>query len=124
MYEKKAANFGVIVFESDLDLELKTVYEFFADRWSIENVFRQFKNENELTTTRVHSDFSVVGSEFINTVATIITCKLLNKIRETDLFDHMTYRDLREDLSQVWRSTDAPVFKQATVNDGYWLGSL
>lgn len=122
-YEKKVANFGVIVFESDLDLELKTVYEFFADRWSIENVFRQFKNENELTTTRVHSDFSVVGSEFINTVATIITCKLLNKIRETDLFDHMTYRDLREDLSQVWRSTDAPVFKQATVNDGYWLGS-
>ncbi len=83
---KKSKLFGVIVFESDQDLDPKTVYLGYQDRWLIELVFKRYKNDEDFDKTRVQSDFSVIGSELINFISTLITCRLVKKSRESRTF--------------------------------------
>ena len=68
-YENKRSIFGVIVFESDLDMDPKTAYLCYDERWMLELVFRQYKNDQCLDKTNVQGDFSLMGSEFINFIA-------------------------------------------------------
>ena len=45
-------------------------------RWEIEVVAKYYKNTCDFDETRVHNDYSVIGSEFCNFLATIITFRL------------------------------------------------
>ena len=121
-YEKKRSVFGVIVFESDQDLDPKTAYQCYEDRWLLELVFNRYKNDECLDRTDVQGDFSVIGSEFINFIATVITCRLLKKAQEAKLLDTMSYGELMEDLLSAWRKVDAP--ETPSTNDGYWVHTL
>ena len=121
-YSKKKDLFGVIVFESDIDMDVKTAYMCYEERWSLELVFRHYKSDEQLDHTHQQNDFSVIGSEFINTIATIATCRIIKKAEHTGLLDHMTYAELMDDLSSAWRKTNAP--KEAVTNDGYWVHTL
>lgn len=121
-YAKKKALFGVIVLESDQDLDAKTAYICYEDRWLLELVFNRYKDDECLDHTDVQNDFSVIGSEFINFISTVATCRIIRKAREAGLFDHMTYGELMDDLSSAWRRTDAP--KDAATDDGYWIHTL
>ena len=59
-------------------LSRETVYTAYNDRWLIELVFDRYKNDLGLSDrTRVQGDFSVIGSEFVNFIATIMTCRML-----------------------------------------------
>ncbi len=121
-YEKKHDLFGVIVFESDQDLDPVTAYRCYDERWLLELVFNRYKSDECLDRTNVQGDFSVIGSEFINFIATVITCRLLRRARESGLMDYMSYGDLMEDLGTAWRRTDAP--ETAATDDGYWVHTL
>lgn len=121
-YAKKKALFGVIVLESDQDLEAKTAYICYEDRWLLELVFNRYKGDECLDHTDVQNDFSVIGSEFINFISTVATCRIIRKAREAGLFEHMTYGELMDDLSSAWRRTDAP--EDAATDDGYWVHTL
>jgi len=121
-YEKKKGTFGVIVFESDQDLPPKTVYLCYDDRWMLELVFNRYKNDECLNQTNVQGDFSLIGSEFINFISTVATCRIINKARNTGLLEKMSYGDLMDDLSSAWRRVDAP--KNPASNDGYWIHTL
>lgn len=44
-YHKQRAVFGVIVFESDQDLDPKTAYLRYDDRWLLELVFNRYKSD-------------------------------------------------------------------------------
>lgn len=121
-YAKKKDEFGVIVFESDLDMDAKTVYMCYKDRWLLELVFDRYKNDICLDKTRVQGDFSLIGSEFINFIATVATCRILNKAQAADLLTKMSYGDLMEDLSSAWRMADAPA--EAVSHDPYWVHTL
>lgn len=118
LYEKKKEKFGVIVFESDLDLEPRTVYTAYNDRWLIELVFDRHKNDLGLDRTRVQGDFSVIGSEFVNFIATIMTCRMLKKATDAKLLEDRTWGNLLEDLSEVWRDTDA--LDNPKTDDEHW----
>ncbi len=107
-YENKRSVFGVIVFESDLDMDPKTAYLCYDERWMLELVFRQYKNDQCLDKTNVQGDFSLMGSEFINFISTVITCRLIGKAREAGLLNKMSYKDLMDDLISAWRMVDAP----------------
>lgn len=74
--------FGVIVFESDRDMPLDVAYRAYSERWLIEMVFRFYKSSEELDETRVHSDWSVISSEFVNFLATLISFRLLKRFAE------------------------------------------
>lgn len=118
LYDKQKDLFGVIVFESDLDLEPATVYTAYDDRWKIELVFDRYKNDLYLDSTRVQGDFSVIGSEFVNFITTTMTCRMLKKATDAKQLDDRTWGELLEDLSEVWRDTDAP--ENPKTNDGHW----
>jgi hypothetical protein len=121
-YEKKKATFGVIVFESDQDLDPKTVYLCYEDRWLLELVFARYKSDECLDRTDVQGDFSVIGSEFVSFISTVATCRIVRKAREAGLLDAMSYGDLMEDLSSAWRLADAP--EPAASDDGHWVHTL
>ena len=121
-YENKRSVFGVIVFESDLDMDSKTAYLCYDERWMLELVFRQYKNDQCMDKTNVQGDFSLMGSEFINFIATVTTCRLIGKARETELLGKMSYKDLMDDLSSAWRMVDSP--EQARSDDGCWVHTI
>ena len=49
-----------------------------------------------------------MGSEFINFISTVLTCRLIQKARDAGLLNKMSYKDLMDDLSSAWRMVDAP----------------
>ena len=118
-YDKKKEVFGVIIFESDQDLDPKTAYLCYDDRWLLELVFNRYKNDECLDRTNVQGDFSLIGSEFINFISTVITCRLIKKAREADLLSAMSYGDLMDDLNSAWRKLDAP--EEPTTDDNGWV---
>lgn len=121
-YSKKSQVFGVIVFESDKDLPAETVYRCYDDRWLLELVFNRYKNDECLDLTSVQSDFSVYGSEFINFISTVITCRMIRKLTGTDLLKTMSFGDIMDDLSSAWRQVDAP--KEPSTDDNGWIHTM
>ena len=121
-YAKKKEVFGVIVLESDQDLEVKAAYLCYEDRWLLELVFNRYKNDECLDHTDVQSDFSVIGGEFINFISTVATCRIIRKAQDAGLLDKMSFGELMDDLASAWRKTDAPA-EPATDDDG-WVHTL
>lgn len=104
--------FGTIVFESDLDADPLVIYRMYDERWLIEECFRYYKHVTDFDDTRVHSDVSVYGSEFINFISSVMTARLIRKFDETGLFSDMTYNDIMSRL--------ASAKKVNTNGDGQW----
>lgn len=119
-YAKKRDFSGIIVFESDLDLPCEVVYRCYRKRWLIETTFRYYKDDLDLDTTNVQTDYSVIGSEFVNFIATVITCRILEKADHAGVLDNTTYGELIEDLGQARRKTDAPLDQLPMSHDAYW----
>ena len=117
-YERKREVFGVIVFESDQDLDLLTIYKCFAERWGIECLFDMYKHDEDLTKTEVQNEFYVRGSEFIDLIATTITARCVKKADQAGLLRNITYRSLLSDLDQLYRAVDAP--REVKMDDGGW----
>lgn len=121
-YEKKRSTFGVIVFESDKDLDPRIAYMCYEDRWLLELVFKQYKSDECLDRTGMQGDFSLLGSEFINFVSTVLTSRMLRKARQAGLLEKMSYGQLLEDLSSAWRMVEGP--EEASTDDKYWVHTL
>ncbi len=119
-YAKKRDYSGIIVFESDLDLSCDVVYRCYQKRWLIETTFRYYKDDLDLDTTNVQTDYSVIGSEFVNFIATVITCRILEKADRAGVLDKTTYGAMIEDLEEARRKTDAPLDPLPTSHDAYW----
>lgn len=117
-FAKKKERFGTIVFESDQDMPLETVYHCYSDRWQIELLFRSYKNDLLMDRTSVQGDFSVIGNEEINFIASLISSRLLRKADEAGLLEKMSFGDLMEDLSMAWRKVGAPA--EPSSDDGGW----
>jgi transposase len=121
-YAKKKDLFGVIVFESDQDLPPETAYLCYDDRWLLELVFKRYKSDECLDRTNVQGDFSVIGSEFVNFISTLVTCRIIRRARIAGLLKKVTYGELMDDLSSAWRMVDAP--SPPKSDDGYWVHTL
>lgn len=123
-YERKNELFGLIVFESDLELSPLVVYKSYADRWLLEMLFRQFRYFEEFDTTKVQGDFTVMGKEFVNLISTIITSRILKVIDKTDLLKKMSLGDLIDDLGTAWRCTDTNINETPASSDDKWVHTL
>ena len=91
---EKQRNFGTIVLECDLDLPSEIVYKAYSRRWEIELVMRFYKSACGFVDTRVHSDYSVIGSEFCDFLSTILTFRLIQAFDKEKLLDSYTYKKL------------------------------
>ena len=109
-YEKycdKKDKFGLIVLESDQDLPPVVAYTCYEERWKLEMVFKYYKMDEDLDRTRVQGDFAVIGSEFVNFISTLITCRIINKAQKSGVLKEMSYSEMMDDLSSAWRMTAA-----------------
>ena len=119
-YEKKRDTFGVLAFESDQDLPCQAVYETYKNRWLLELIFRQYKTGLEANQTRVQGDYSVIGSEFINFLCTIITSRMVKAEKEAGLLDELSYGSILEDLNEAWREVNEQ-HNDVHIEDQYWV---
>ena len=133
-YTKNKALFGVRVVKANVDLKPEDVYEILLERWSIETLFQKQKSHLKLNTTNVHSEFSVIGQEFINAVATTLYQRVCEKIKNAQLIKNTTYKSILDQLNSSWRrvSNDERLHVQEntswifnegkpTTNDSSWV---
>ena len=123
-YREKKAEFGLIVFESDRDIDATAAYLTYEERWKLELVFKAYKNDDCLDRTSVQGDFSVHGSEFVNFITTLLTCRIITKATKAGLLADMTYGSMIEDLNVAWRRTDAPPEVKPVTDDDYWVHTI
>lgn len=100
-FQEKDKSFGTIVLESNQDMELKTAYDCYATRWLLELVFKYYKNSLDLDQTREQNNSSVIGSEFINFISTLITMRLVNQFEKVEELDDESFSDIIDDLNSV-----------------------
>ena len=96
-----------------------TAYLCYEDRWQIELLFDAYKNDECRDCTNVQDDFSVFGSEFVNFLATILTCRLRRRAQRAGLLNKCSFKDLMEDLATAWRKVDGPLSPPS--DDSYWV---
>ena len=76
------------------------VYNAYAKRWEIEIMFNFYKNIIELDTVRVHGDYRLYATEFINFLSVLISSKVKNKLYETGLSPKYSYKQIFNYLSK------------------------
>ena len=84
--------FGTVVFECDLDTTCEIIYAAYSKRWEIEIVMRFYKPACEFDETRVHDDYSVYATEFIDFLSTLLTFRLIKAFDKVKLLEKMTYK--------------------------------
>ena len=99
-FESKQKEFGTIVLECTKDLPPEIVYKAYDSRWEIELVMRYYKSACEFDETRVHSDYSVLGSEFIDFLSSLLTFKNLKILDRTNLLEKYTYKKIMSILDR------------------------
>nr|WP_307922809.1 hypothetical protein [Mycoplasmopsis bovis] len=78
-FNKNNQFFGVIVFESNVDLSLEDVYTLYDQRWEIEEMFQLLqKYFGTIIKQELHSEMKVYTTEFINYLSLIIATKVKN----------------------------------------------
>ncbi len=117
-YEKKKRTFGTVVFESDVDLSPEDAWKTYSYRWQIEIVMRYYKNALGFDVTRVHDDYSVIGSEFIDFLSTVITFRLLNLFDEKGLLEDMSYKKIMHILQRGKRIKNDNEWELIKMNPG------
>lgn len=110
-YDIKKREFGTVVFVSDCDLECGTVYRIYSDRWFIEVFYKFRKDEIDIDDTREHSDYSVIASEFVNSLATCCSSRMFNFLESKGILEDMTFGQARGLLERM---------KMTRVLDGEW----
>ena len=100
-FQKKQKSFGTIVLESNLDMTSANAYRAYNERWTIEISMRYYKNALSFNDTRVHNDYSVLGSEFCDFIASIVSWKLLNKFKDANVLEKMTYGKVMKILKRA-----------------------
>ena len=121
-YAAKKEAFGVIAFESNQDLPEKTAFLCHYERWMLEVAFARYKNDECLSEANAQENFSLIGSEFINFISIVATCRGLRKARAAGLLAGMSYGELMDDLSSAWRVKNAP--EPPSSDDAHWVHTL
>lgn len=102
-YELEKEKFGLIVFISNYNTELETIYTCYEERWNIECMFRCYKNVLSIDTVNVQEDQSLIGSEFINLIAVTMECKVKKILVKKDLYGKLSVKYLFEILKRLKR---------------------
>lgn len=98
---EKQKTFGTIMLECDMDLPAEIAYKAYDKRWEIELVMRYYKSACEFDETRVQDDYSVIGSEFIDFLSTLLTFRLIKTFDKAGLLEKYTYEKLMSVLTRA-----------------------
>ena len=112
--------FGLMILQSDLELDLKFAYDCYDDRWGIEPLFKLHKTGLEIDDTREKSDETAIGSEFVNFIATLMAAKLRKHLGKFDFCANKSYKDILSDLRdcvKVRKDNGDWEYRMTTAND-------
>lgn len=99
-YEKKESRFGLIVFESNADLDLKSVYRAYNERWEIEVLFNNYKNIIGRQEINVQGNYRLFATEFINFLSSIISMRIKKLLEKTKVNQKYTQKQVLRLLSK------------------------
>ena len=85
----------------------EAVYASYEDRWMLEMFFDVYKNNLDFGVTRVQSDYSVRGSEFVDLIATLLTARIVKRMSKAGALDKNTFGNVLDSLKGCWRSRQA-----------------
>ncbi len=89
------------MFESNKDLDPLVVFEAYSKRWEIEIMFNLYKNIIELNTTRVHGDYRVYSTEFINFLSVLISSRVKSLLNEKGISSKYSYKQIFSYLAKA-----------------------
>ena len=92
---------GTVVLECSLDLPAEIVDKAYENRWEIEIVMRFYKSVCKFDETRVHDDYSVIGSEFYDFLSTVLTFRLIKRFDDAKALDKYTYKKIMSILTRA-----------------------
>ena len=115
-YLERRDRFGTVVFECDLDWPPEDVYYAYSRRWEIEVAMRYYKQSLELDETRVHSDLSVIGSEFVSFLSEVMTFDLMRLLEREKVLEDMTYGKVIKKLLRAKKVLVDGEWRPAKVN--------
>lgn len=101
VFKEKQESFGTIVLECNQDLDPEVVYTAYDERWNIEVLMRYYKSALEFDETRVHDNYSVIGTEFVDFLATLLTSRLVNEFDKANLLTKDTYSKVMKKLKKA-----------------------
>ena len=113
-FEKKSGKFGLIVFESNADLDLYDIYVAYQERWMIETMFNNYKNIINRQEVNVHGSYRLFATEFINFISIVISLRIKNLMEKTGVSKHYTQRQVMHYLSKVYK-------KRSAKNPDNWI---
>lgn len=117
-FRNKWMEFGTVILECDYQMSAEIAYKTYESRWQIEIVMRFYKSACEFDETRVHSDYSVHGSEFCDFLSTLLTFRLLNFFDEKGILLDMTYKQTMKVLKRAQKVKDDGNWKLIKMNPG------
>ena len=127
-YEEKESRFGLIVFESNKDLDPVNIYEAYAERWEIETVFKMYKSILDRDEVNVQGDYRLYATEFINFLSTILVCRVKKMLAAKGLNKSYSYKQIMKfmtkykklrlpSVSEVkWRSCKCLAYIQEVID--------
>lgn len=93
--------FGTLVFQCDMDISPSKVYLIYQNRWLIELLFKFYQTEMDLDDTRVHDDYSDIGSAFIDFLAALMGSRLLNAFGDCTDMEYWTFKSSMDFLDRL-----------------------
>lgn len=100
-YAVKLPRFGLIVFESNADLDPQMIYSAYKERWEIEIVFKLYKDILNRDEVNVHGDYRLYATEFINFLSTIMVCRAKKLLADKDLNKNFSYKQILRYLDKA-----------------------
>lgn len=94
-YDKKKKDFGIIVLETNLDDDAKTVYELYKSRWTIETFYDRLKNGIHFEELNLDDYATAQGVAFVMLISGRIDAKILDAAKKLK----MTRKELMQLLA-------------------------
>lgn len=92
---------GLIVFESNEDMNAMSIYKAYKNRWDIENLFRKYKNIIDRSEVNVHGVYRLYATEFINFISSVMTMRIKRELDRTKLSKRYSQPQVMNLLSKV-----------------------
>lgn len=108
---------GVIVFESNMNVDPIEIYKLYTSRWLIETFYKDLKSINNFGTINVQGDNALFGNQFITFISMYMFYTFINHIKSnTPYFGVKSIKSIISDLNhlQITRKTNG-TYKHETL---------
>ena len=97
----KQDQFGTIVYKSNCDMKPLDIYLLYRKRWEIEVMINFYKSNLYFDKVNVSSTYSVIATEFINLLSSIISMRVKNYLIKKELLKKFSYKQIMKFLDRV-----------------------